>query len=528
MILPFLLFTAIAVAIYYIYTYGTKNENYFLERGIPFRKPMFIFGNSFKLVIRKLSAFEYVRDMSKYFPGEKLVGVFDFRDPVVFMLDPEIVKHLCVKEFDSFTDHRKIISEDSDHLFANSLFALQGQKWKDMRATLSPAFTGSKMRQMCDLIVEICEQMVAFLKEEVEEKGPQIYEAKEVYSRFATDVIGTCAFGIKVDSLKDKENDFYKTAQKMFNFSNILVLIKFVLFRLVPMVMKFFNIQLFDEKCRSFLKNSVLDTMKVREEKKIIRPDMIHLLMEAQKGNLTHTTIENDTAGFATVEESHIGRSKAKRTWSEDEIVAQCFLFFLAGYDTISNMLSFTTYEIMVNPDIQERLFEEISETNSNLDGKSLKYDTLQNLKYLDMVISESLRKWSAPAVDRVCNRTFTLKYDNKEYTFHKGDVFWIPIVGFHHNPEYFPNPEKFDPERFNDENKSSINPAAYIPFGVGPRNCIGSRFALMVLKSILYYLILNFHIDVTEKTQIPVKLAKSLFGLQSERGIHVSFRPRR
>uniref|UniRef100_A0A1L8E4F7 Putative cytochrome n=1 Tax=Nyssomyia neivai TaxID=330878 RepID=A0A1L8E4F7_9DIPT len=530
MIFIFLLFTALAVIIYYVYLYGTKNKNHFIERGMASPKSTFLFGNSLKLMTKQISSTDFIKDLSKDYPNEKLVGILDFRDPVVVVLDPEILKHLAVKEFDSFSDHKVIIKEESDPLFSNSLFALQGQKWRDMRATLSPAFTGSKMRLMCDLIVEICEQMVDFLKDEVKEKGPQVYEAKEIFSKLASDVIGTCAFGIKVDSLKEPENQFYQTAKKLFNFANVMILVKMILYRIVPRLMYLLKIPLFDEKCRSFMKNLVLDTMKVREEKKIIRPDMIHLLMEAQKGNLTHSTTEKETtnsAGFATVTESSIGLTANKRTWSEDEIVAQCFVFFLAGYDTSSTMLGFIIYELMVNPEIQEKVFKEISEANANLGGKPLKYETLHQLKYLDMVISETLRKWPAPVMDRVCNRDFTLKYDDKEYTFRKGEVFWIPIVHYHYNTEHFPNPDKFDPERFNDENKSKINTSTYIPFGIGPRNCIGSRFALMLLKSVIFYLVLNFHIEVTKKTQIPLKLAKSMIGLQTEKGVYVSFRPR-
>uniref|UniRef100_A0A1L8E4C8 Putative cytochrome n=1 Tax=Nyssomyia neivai TaxID=330878 RepID=A0A1L8E4C8_9DIPT len=530
MLFTVLLLVAIIAIIYYVYQVGTKNENFFVERGLKFKKPTFLVGNYLPIFLRKTSLFEYLKNIHNDFPNEKIIGHFDFRKPIIVILDPEIAKQVSVKDFENFVDHQEIFNEETDPDFGNSLFALKGQKWKDMRATLSPAFTGSKMRLMCDLIVEICEQMVDFLKDEVKEKGPQVYEAKEIFSKLASDVIGTCAFGIKVDSLKEPENQFYQTAKKLFNFANVMILVKMILYRIVPRLMYLLKIPLFDEKCRSFMKNLVLDTMKVREEKKIIRPDMIHLLMEAQKGNLTHSTTEKETtnsAGFATVTESSIGLTANKRTWSEDEIVAQCFVFFLAGYDTSSTMLGFIIYELMVNPEIQEKVFKEISEANANLGGKPLKYETLHQLKYLDMVISETLRKWPAPVMDRTCNRDYTLKYDEKEYTFRKGEVFWIPIVHYHYNTENFPNPDKFDPERFNDENKSKINTSTYIPFGIGPRNCIGSRFALMLLKSVIFYLVLDFHIEVTEKTQIPLKLAKSMIGLQTEKGVYVSFRPR-
>ncbi|XP_055679441.1 probable cytochrome P450 9f2 [Lutzomyia longipalpis] len=528
MLLPFLIFTSIAALIYYIYQYGTKNENFFLEKGIKFQKPTFLFGNCFDMVRNKIGFFDYMRYIGEKFPNEKIIGHFDFRSPLFVILDPEIVKYLAVKEFDNFCDHRSVFDEKQDPLFGNSIFSLRGQKWRDMRATLSPAFTGSKMRQMCDLIVEICDQIVDFMKKEAEEKGPQTYEMKEFFSKFGNDIIGTCAFGVKVNSFTNKENDFYACASRLFNFTSFKVQLKLILFRLCPKIMELFKIPLFEENDRNFLKNLVLDTMKVREEKKIIRPDMIHLLMEAQKGNLTHNDNDMDTAGFATVEESEIGLVKSKRKWSDDELVAQCFLFFLAGFDTSSTVLSFLFYEIVANPDVQEKLYEEISEVHANLEGKPLKYETLPKLKYLDMVISEALRKWPVQAVDRVCIRDFTFKYDgDKEFTFHKGDAFWVPILAYHYNPEYFPDPDKFDPERFNDENKEKINTSTYLPFGVGPRNCIGSRLGLMNLKAIVFYIVLNFHLEATEKTQIPIQLAKNLLGLQPEKGIHILFRPR-
>ena len=104
---------------------------------------------------------------------------------------------------------------------------------------------------------------------------------------------------------------------------------------------------------------------------------------------------------------------------------------------------------------------------------------------------------------------------------------FFVPIWCFHRDSQYFPDPEKFDPERFSIENRGKIDPDTYIPFGVGPRNCIGSRFAIMEIKTVLYYLLLNFTFDITENTQIPIKLEKIPFGLKTEKGIWMALTPR-
>lgn len=91
---------------------------------------------------------------------------------------------------------------------------------------------------------------------------------------------------------------------------------------------------------------------------------------------------------------------------------------------------------------------------------------------------AETLRKWPpAVAMDRVCTSPYTMKVDGKTHKFNVGDIIWVPVFGIHRDERYYPDPEKFDPERFNEENKRNIHPETYLPFGVGPRNCIGSRY---------------------------------------------------
>lgn len=94
----------------------------------------------------------------------------------------------------------------------------------------------------------------------------------------------------------------------------------------------------------------------------------------------------------------------------------------------------------------------------------------------MDQVVSETLRMWPPAFVtDRLCVKNYAFDDEDKlKFQFEKGSVFWIPIYALHRDPKYFPQPENFDPERFNDENKKKIIHETYIPFGFGPRNCIG------------------------------------------------------
>lgn len=140
----------------------------------------------------------------------------------------------------------------------------------------------------------------------------------------------------------------------------------------------------------------------------------------------------------------------------------------------------------MVNPDIQQKLYEEIVKTREQLGGKRVSYDVLQKMKYMDQVICETLRKWP-PAIQlgRLCVRDYLYDDGNKlKFLFEKGREFSISIYGIQHDPKYFPDPEKFDPERFSDENKNNIVPGTYIPFGIGPRNCIGKNRKIWICSS--------------------------------------------
>lgn len=106
------------------------------------------------------------------------------------------------------------------------------------------------------------------------------------------------------------------------------------------------------------------------------------------------------------------------------------------------------------------------------------------------------------------------------------GDLLSIPVYGIHRDEQYYPNPDKFDPERFSDENKDNIVPYTFLPFGAGPRNCIGSRFAILEAKALLYHLLLNFEIVSTAKTQIPLRLSKDSLRHRPDGGIWLGLKP--
>ncbi|XP_050092165.1 cytochrome P450 9e2-like [Anopheles aquasalis] len=537
----------VAGVIVLAYRYYTKNNFYFADKPIPFLKPDFPFGNQNPLMFKKVTIFDHFRNLYNTFPTAKIYGMFNVRQPAYIVRDPELIKQITVKDFDHFADHMATGLEDSssDMLLANSLVSLRGQKWRDMRATLSPAFTGSKMRIMFELIAECGQSMVEhFRGEEAKAKGTGSglqLEMKDVMSRFGNDVIGTAAFGIKVDSLRDPENEFIVMARSIMNQQSPVKVVKMLGFTFFPKLMSRFKIDFLTKEEDRFFRQAIQETMRVREEKGIFRPDMIELLMQAKKGSLKHQPEGDDKKtetsattsaeeGFATVEESQIGRRAHNRAWTDSELIAQAFIFFFAGYETVSWSISFALYELAISEDIQRKLREEIDETEASLAvGEVIGYEKLQSMRYMDMVVSETLRKWPFGTVlNRECIQDYSCDDGTgNKFTIEKGSMLLIPIIGIHFDEKYYKEPERFDPERFNEQNRKNIQSGTYIPFGIGPRNCIGSRFALMEVKVVLYYLLKHFRVTPCAKTQIPLKFKKSATQLATEQGIWLEFNSR-
>jgi len=134
-------------------------------------------------------------------------------------------------------------------------------------------------------------------------------------------------------------------------------------------------------------------------------------------------------------------------------------------------------------------------------------------MKYFDAVMDETLRMHpSAIVFDRVCAKDVTIEdSEGKQHKFRQGENVMIAPSGLHYDPKHFPNPYKFDPTRFLDK-KGSNNPA-YIPFGAGPRSCIGFRVAKMVARIMFFHISYKFNIECNSETPIPLKIENgSLF----------------
>jgi len=487
-----------------IYYFLFKDLNYFKKHGIPYKTPIPLLGNLGPSMLRLRPITETVKDIYNVHSEAKYVGMFDMTDPIIMIRDLELIKSIALKHFDMFTDHRSFVDENQDKLFGKNLFALRGEKWRQIRALLSPAFTSNKMKNMFKLMSDCGADFGNYLAQLPPEQ--RTMQTKDVFTRYTNDVIATCAFGIKVDSMRNPENEFYVYGKEATTFTFISI-IKLYIFRSLPWLARLISLKLFHQKITDFFRNLIETTIKTRDENGIVRPDMLQLMMENRdKEGKTELTI--------------------------DDMVAQAFLFFFGGFDSTSTLMCFAAHEIAVNQDIHEKLQKEIDQVLEETNGQAF-YEAINDMEYLEAVIHEALRMYPiVTAVDRLCVKDFELPPalpGLQPFSIKKGQGIWIPIYGLQHDPDYFKEPEKFDPDRFcGEQKKDSLNCGAYFPFGLGPRMCIGNRFALLETKVLLFHVLARCDLKTCKKTPIPLKIAKGNFIMKPEGGFWLNVVPRK
>ncbi|KAK4874007.1 hypothetical protein RN001_013367 [Aquatica leii] len=509
------LIITISVLCAIIYYKVARSLNYWNERGVVHKKAWYIIQNLVQLVFQKFSFYDSVRNLYQEFSNERYFGSYQFLRPALFINDPDLIKKITVKDYEYFIDHCGVILEDVGSLQGRNLFNLKGQEWRDMRATISPLFTSSKMKMMFTLINESAEEFTDYFDNQ--QNTFFEVEIKDVFSRFTNDVIANVAFGLKCNSLKEKCNEFYMMGKKT-SFSGIRFFI-FILYTGFPRIAKLLKLKFLPTSATEFFKCAIKDSVNKREKDGIIRPDMIHLLVETKRGVVVKEDSYAPDSSFAATTESEIFYSgkKPKIELTEEDITAQAIIFILGGLETTSTLMSLIAYELAMNEDVQKKLQDEIKETLHECNGK-LTYEAVQKMMYMDMVVSETLRKWPTGfTLDRLCVKDYLIEPVHsweKPLLIEKGTMIQIPVGGIHHDPKYFPDPEKFDPERFNDDSKHNIKHFTYFPFGSGPRNCIASRFALIKNKILIFHLLSKFDIVKTKKTPCNVKMALNSFSL--------------
>ncbi|XP_052775083.1 cytochrome P450 3A24-like [Mya arenaria] len=495
-----LLFIVTIVFLFYIYT--SRKHSIFARYRLPFVEPSPFFGCFKHLAQKGVMQSEYDATL-KY---GKVVGFFLGNLPTIFVTDPEIIRELFVKRYNEFHS-RSQAAGVTKYWEKTILMASRLEYWKFLRTTMTPSFTSGKLRRMEDIIIGGIDRTLKGITIKLGPEKEAVFDMFPVYRDLTLEIICQAALGVEING-NNSVDELKQQVTKMLSYSlekNPMLTMLFLIPDLKH-VYNFFDIDYNDTKAIAYVSDALKQVIQDRKlDKGCKKQDLLQLMINTQQENSKSNAKTEETDETEETEKLKTD-DKLSRGMTDDEIIANAILFLFAGNDTTSTALVFTTYFLAVHQDLQDELVQEI---NEKVGTTEVSYDIIQTLTNLDMFVSESMRLY--PPVTRI-NRQITKEVKVSDFTLPRNISLTVPVYTIHRLAEYWPEPEKFDPNRFSAENKSNIQPYTYLPFGTGPKSCLGMRFANMELKMTIVKLLQNFKIKPSPDLQIPPKLEKNIF----------------
>lgn len=293
---------------------------------------------------------------------------------------------------------------------------------------------------MFPLVEEVLNRLDMFISDN--QKDP--LEAREVCAKFTTDVVSSCIFNADAQSFTKEKTEIREMGDRIFSLPTLKKFVN-LLYSIVPSLRKLYNVKFIDKDVEDFFSNLMRQAVEQRDKDKIDRDDYLAYLINLRK----------------------------KKNFQDIDMAAHGVTFFVDGFETSSLAISHALYELAANPNVQDKLRDEVNQMYES--SGSLNYEKFMENDYLEQVFYESLRLHPiAGFVNRVCNEAIELTDSNGQlHQFEVDDNVNILVHSMHRDAEYFENPEKFNPERFNLENggiKASRDLGVFHPFGEGPR----------------------------------------------------------
>eukprot|EP01095_Lingulamoeba_sp_RSL-Kostka_P006923 TRINITY_DN2197_c0_g1_i4.p1 TRINITY_DN2197_c0_g1~~TRINITY_DN2197_c0_g1_i4.p1 ORF type:complete len:496 (-),score=141.65 TRINITY_DN2197_c0_g1_i4:198-1685(-) len=427
----------------------------------------------------------HVGDIKQFLHGKlvdwsKVYGkVFKIRiihKNMIVVLDPDDIKTILVNGKDSLkksgTAYDPIKSFVGDGLLTSD-----GKRWKETRKALEQAFKREYLKGRITKIMNIIVNKSIDKLKEYEERDEYV-DLNSMTIKIALDIIGWSGFSVNFDAVgNNEENEFQKAIAT--GLSEIMKELKRPL-------------KIFESKDKidsiKLLRQAGLDAIKIRKNQiknnEETPKDIMDVLLKAKN-------------------------EKGENIVTDNNIIEEYLTFLVAGHETSANMVAFCLLLLLKNEDKLKKVREEISSILGDDPVDEIPFDSLSKFKYLDMCLNETLRCYSiAPATVRTTgNKPLQLK----NYKIPPNQIVIISFYALHHQSDYFPEPEKFIPERFDKSSEYYVEKPiyAYIPFSIGSRNCIGKNFAKIEGKIMLIQLLHNF--DFQLRDDIDLGLVQNL-----------------
>jgi cytochrome P450 family 6 len=293
--------TVVACLLAAVYIYFKVSFRYWKERKVPYIEPSFPFGNFRDLIFLRKHMGYMFSDLYKKLDGEKYGGTYMFTKPGFIFRDPDIIKNVLVKDFTSFHDRGFFMDEEFEPL-SGHLFFLSGKKWRNLRVKLTPTFTSGKMKMMFQTLVDCGQELGSILEES--SHNQETIEIKDILSRYSTDIISSCAFGIESNSLKNPDAEFRQWGRKIFKPTMKSSLIR-TLSSLLPSSMKVLKLRSLDPKISKYFRSMVQDTVNFREMNNVKRNDFMQLLIQIKnRGELEENHSHREQNGLGNLEDN--------------------------------------------------------------------------------------------------------------------------------------------------------------------------------------------------------------------------------
>ena len=291
---------------------------------------------------------------------------------------------------------------------------------------------------------------------------------RNTYSVFVTELLGDLGCGVKAQIFSNNgPNEFYEKSKLLVGSGDVKLsdVMRFLFILLCPDLSYFLKTKLFTDEDLDYFVKFIAKRIEMRQNG-FRRNDFIDLLMDSVKEN-----------GIEEVDKF---------------VICNSFVLFFVGSDTTSGALALICNYLAVHPNVQERLYDEVNEVTE------LDYNTLTGFKYMTNVIMEATRLMNLNFFSRKCTKKYSIPELN--LTIPVGTEINVTCGKLMQETELYPdNPEQFDPDRHGEN--ASMTSSNFLPFGMGPRSCIGMRLANIMIRTALAHFVLNFRVEPTENT---------------------------
>nr|QUF59376.1 cytochrome p450 CYP3045A1 [Brachionus angularis] len=494
---------------------------FFQKRNIKTPPYQFFFGNLTEIrKDKKLS--KVIRQWTEKYG--KTYGFYQGHTPYLVTSDLELINEIFIKQYNNFSAKKTQPLDRQDDASKQSIITATKGRWKRMRNIMNPTFSSSKMRELYPSM-KLC---IDKLLEKIDQNVDQEIDVMSLFKKFTMDTIWNCAFGIDRNMQYSSLGDLYikcsdESLEDFANYSTMMYLAtyfsefrKYIVYAFL--VYNHIMIKLFGEKYVDplfWIREEVVEVVDTRqkENSKIKKRDYLQLLMDAYSKN-TNSLNENQKTNFSELYLS--------KKLSLDEIKMNLSIFMMAGSESTSIALTVLLHVLASMPEEQEKLIHEIDDHFPNDSDIEPTYDNIQKLEYLDYIIKETLRMW--PIANPACTRRCVKHTNINGIDVPENLTIIVDVLSVHYDPDLWGpvDPNVFYPLRF----AQSRNSLAFMAFGLGPRNCIGIKFAMLELKMCLVKIFRKFEAKTTDNTVKELNFIEGVIGILTHK-VNLQFKKR-